>query len=249
MNIRELSVKRREAVGKSAVRRLRREGWIPVILYGAQADPEPLAVAPKEIQRVLHTHAGGGVLVNLRVAGESEPRTAVVRDLQFDPVRETLLHVDLQAVRMDEEITVEVAIHAGGEAAGVKEQSGILTVLLRTVEVACLPSLIPERLEIDVSPLRIHDVLTVADLKLPGGVRAVTPRNQAVVTVAPPMVEEVAAPAAAPAAEPEVLTERKPEASEEEGKPEAKTPEAKAAKAPEAKTARAKDEPKGKKEK
>jgi len=124
-------------------------------------------------------------------------------------------------VRLDEEITVEVPIHVVGEAAGVKEQSGILALLLRQVQVACLPSLIPERVDIDVSPLRIHDVLTVADLRLPEGVRVTTTPTQAVVTVTPPMAEEVATPVAAPAAEPEVVTERKPQ-EEEETKPEGK---------------------------
>jgi large subunit ribosomal protein L25 len=214
MEIRELTVERRESRGKGAAKRLRREGRVPAILYGAVAEPLALSVAPKDVQRVLH--ARGGVLVNVRLPGEPEPRTAVVRDLQFHPVRETLLHVDLQAVRMDEEITVEVPLHVVGEAAGVKEQSGILQLLMRTVEVACLPTLIPERLDADVSALRIHDVLTVADLRLPEGVRVTTPASQAIVTVAPPAAEEVAAPAAAAtAAEPEVVTARKEEGGEE----------------------------------
>ncbi len=221
MNIRELSVQRRHAVGKGAVRRLRREGLVPAILYGRGATPLTLAVAPAEVQRALHARQGSGVLVSLRLPDEAEARTAVVRDLQFDPVRETLLHVDLQAVRMDEEITVEVPIHVVGEAAGVKEQSGILGILLRAVEVSCLPSLIPERVDVDVSSLRIHDVLTVADLRLPEGVRVTTTATQAIVTVSPPMAEEVVAPAAAPAAEPEVVTERKPK-EEDEVKPEGK---------------------------
>jgi len=221
MNFRELSVQRRDAIGKGPVRRLRRGGLVPAILYGGGTAPVALAVAPAEVHRALHARAGGGVLVNLRVAGEAEPRPAVVRELQFHPVRETLLHVDLQAVRLDEEITVEVPIHVVGEAAGVKEQSGILALLLRQVQVACLPSLIPERVDIDVSPLRIHDVLTVADLRLPEGVRVTTTPTQAVVTVTPPMAEEVATPVAAPAAEPEVVTERKPQ-EEEETKPEGK---------------------------
>lgn len=227
MDIRELTVERRDGVGKGAVRRLRRQGLVPAILYGARTEPVPLSVSPKEIQRALSGHAGGGVLVSLKLPGEAEARSAVVRDLQFHPVRETILHVDLQAVRMDEEITVEVPIHVVGEAAGVKEQSGVLAVLLRTVQVACLPTRIPNRLEVDVSPLRIHDVITVADIRPPEGVRLTTPATQAVVTVAPPMAEEVAAPAAAPAAEPEVLTERKPEEGAEEGKPEAKARETK----------------------
>jgi large subunit ribosomal protein L25 len=228
MEIRELTVERRDGRGKAAAKRLRREGRVPAILYGAVGEPLPLSVAPKDVQRVLHAHSGGGVLVHLRLPGEPDARTAVVRDLQFDPVRETLVHVDLQAVRMDEEITVEVPVHAVGEAAGVKEQSGILAVLLRTVEVACLPSLIPERLDVDVSALRIHDVLTVSDLKLPEGVRVTTPASQAVVTVSAPAAEEVAAPAAAAAAEPEVVTARKPEEGAEEAKPEAKGKEERA---------------------
>jgi large subunit ribosomal protein L25 len=236
MEIRELTVEHRDGRGKGAAKRLRRAGRVPAILYGAVAEPLALSVAPKDVQRVLHAHAGGGVLVNVRLPGEPEPRTAVVRDLQFHPVRENLLHVDLQAVRMDEEITVEVPLHVVGEAAGVKEQSGILQLLLRTVEVACLPSLIPERLDADVSALRIHDVLTVADLRLPEGVRVTTAASQAIVTVAPPAAEEVAAPtAAAAAAEPEVVTGRKPG---EEG----------AEEAPPAKGAAAKPEAKGKEE-
>jgi large subunit ribosomal protein L25 len=217
MQIRELSVERREGTGKGAARRLRRAGRIPAILYGAVAEPVPLSLSPSELHRVVHAHAG--VLVTLRLPGETEAQTAIVRDLQVDPVRETLLHVDLQAVRMDEEITVEVPIHVVGEAAGVKEDSGILAVLLREVEVACLPALIPERLDIDVSALRIHDVLTVADLALPTGVRVTTTGTQAVVTVSPPIAEEVVAPVAAPAAEPEVVTERKPKDEAEEAKP------------------------------
>jgi large subunit ribosomal protein L25 len=215
MNIRELSAEPREAIGKGAVGRLRRRGLVPAILYGAGNAPLPLAVTPVEVQRALHARGAGGVLVGLRLPGESELRPAVVRDLQFDPVRDALIHIDFQAVRMDEQITVEVPIHVVGEAAGVKEQSGVLAILLRTVEVSCLPSQIPERIDVDVSSLRIHDVATIADLRLPEGVRVTTPSTLPLVTVAPPMAEEVVAPTAAPAAEPEVVTERKPKEEEE----------------------------------
>ena len=164
MNIRDLSVEPREALGKGAVGRLRRKGLVPAILYGGGSAPVTLAVAPTDVRRALHGHGAGGVLVNIRLPGDAEPRTAVVRELQYDPVRDTLIHIDFQAVRMDEEITVEVPIHVVGEAAGVKDQNGVLALLLRAVEVSCLPSLIPERIDIDVSALRIHDVATVADL-------------------------------------------------------------------------------------
>ncbi len=223
MNIRELSVEPRDAVGKGAVGRLRREGRVPAVLYGGGNAPVSLSVSPLDVQRTIQGHGGGGVLVNLMLPGSTEPRTAVVRELQYHPVRDTLVHVDFQAVRMDEEITVEVPIHVVGEAAGVKDQSGVLALLLRTVEVACLPSLIPDRIDIDVSALRIHDVATVANLQLPDGVRVTAPASQPVVTVAPPMAEEVVAAVAAPAAEPEVVTERKPKDEDEaKGKDEGK---------------------------
>jgi len=223
MNIRELSVERREALGKGAVGRLRRSGLVPAVLYGGGHAPVALSVSPVEVQRTIHRHGGGGVLVNLKLPGDAEPRTAVVRELQYDPVRDSLIHIDFQAVRMDEQITVEVPIHVVGEAAGVKEQSGVLALLLRAVEVSCLPSLIPDRIDVDVSALRIHDVATVADLQLPEGVRVTVPSSQPVATVAPPMAEEVVATAPAPAAEPEVVTERKPKDEEEtKGKEEGK---------------------------
>lgn len=219
MEIREMNVERRQGIGKGQVKKLRRSGIVPAILYGGGTEPLPLAIAPRELRRVLHAHAGGGVLVNLRFPDDQgEARTAIIRDLQYDPVSETLLHVDLQAVSMDEEITVEVSIHVVGEAAGVKEQKGILAVVQRAVEVACLPALIPERLDVDVTGLRIGDVLTVADLQLPEGIRVLAEPTQALVTVSPPMAEEVAAPAAPTPAEPEVVTERKLEAEEEEEK-------------------------------
>jgi large subunit ribosomal protein L25 len=218
MNIRELSAEPRTAIGKAAVGRLRRRGLVPAILYGAGNAPVPLAVAPTEVQRALRAHAAGGVLVGLRLPGEAEARPAVVRDLQFHPVRDSLIHIDFQAVRMDEEITVEVPIHMVGEAAGVRDQNGVLAILMRTVEVSCLPSLIPERIDVDVSALRIHDVATIAELRLPEGVRVTMPSTQPVVTVAPPMAEEAVATPVAPAAEPEVVTERKPKEEDEAAK-------------------------------
>ena len=112
-----------------------------------------------------------------------------------------------------------MAVHHVGEAVGVKETFGILEMILREVQVSCLPGDIPAALEADVTGLRIGDVLTVKDLKAPEGVRILNDPNQAVATVAPPAVEEAAAPAAvaeAPAAaEPEVLTERKPKEEKE----------------------------------
>ncbi len=222
MPMQELTIRRRQATGKQAAKRLRRGGAVPAVLYGGAA-PEPVAVDPKAVLRILHGHAGSTQLLTLRFEdGDAGARMAIIRDLQFDPVTEQLVHVDLQEVRADQPITVTVAVHPVGEAAGVKEQNGILSLVLHEIEVSCLPGNIPERIDADVSALRIGDVLTVRDLAAPPGVRILDDPGQAVVTVVPPMAEEVEAPAAAAAtAEPEVLTERRPkEEAAEEGKKE-----------------------------
>jgi large subunit ribosomal protein L25 len=214
MAMRELTIRKRDGIGKGPARRLRRAGQVPAILYGG-ASPVNVAVAPKDVLRLIQGHEGSTQLFRVTLEGTAEAKMAIIRDMQFDPVSDDLIHVDLQEVAMDRAIQVTVAVHAVGESIGVKETQGILEMVLREVRVSVLPANIPAFLEADVSSLAIHDVLTVKDLKVPEGVRILNDPNQAVVTVAPPAAEEVAAvpgaaPEAAPAAEPEVLTERKP---------------------------------------
>ena len=214
MPMQELTVQQRGETGKQVAKRLRRAGVVPAVLYGG-AKPESISVDPKAVLRIIHGRAGSTQLLNLTFEGGAGTRMAIIRALQFDPVSEQLLHVDLQEVTADRAITVRVAVRPVGEAAGVREQKGILNVVLHELDVSCLPTLIPERIDADVAALMIGDVLTVGDLRAPEGVRILNDPGQAVVTVAAPMAEEVAAaatPAAATAtAEPEVLTERKKE--------------------------------------
>ena len=226
MEMQELTIKRREATGKAVARRLRRAGEVPAILYGG-ARPEPVLVDPKAVLKMIHGREGTTQLLALKFDGEAGggKRMAIIRDLQFDPVTEHLLHVDLQEVSADRTITVRVAVRPMGEPAGVKEQKGILNIVVHELEVSCLPTAIPERIDADVTALMIGDVLTVAKLQAPQGVRILTPPGQAVATVVPPMAEEApvaAAPTAAAVTEPQVLTERKPKEEEaaatEEGK-------------------------------
>jgi large subunit ribosomal protein L25 len=214
METRELTIRKRDGVGKGPAKRLRRSGQVPAILYGG-ASPVNIAVAPKDILRLIHGHEGSTQLFRVTFEGAKNGTMVIIRDMQFDPVSEDLIHVDLQEVAMDRAIQVSVAIHHVGESVGVRDTQGILEMVLREVRVSCLPGNIPEFLEADVTNLAIHDVLTVKDLKVPEGVRILNDPNQAVVTVAPPAAEEIAAPTAATAevaapAEPEVLTERKP---------------------------------------
>jgi large subunit ribosomal protein L25 len=220
MAMQELTVQQRGETGKQVAKRLRRAGVVPAVLYGG-AKPESISVDPKSVLRIIHGHAGSTQLLNLTFEGGAGSRMAIIRDLQFDPVSERLLHVDLQEVTADRAITVRVAVHPVGEAVGVRDQKGILNVVLHELDVSCLPILIPERIDADVAALMIGDVLTVGDLRAPEGVRILNDPGQAVVTVAAPMAEEVVAaatPAAAATAEPEVLTERKKEEEADDAK-------------------------------
>ena len=225
MAMQELTVTQRDEKGKQAAKRLRRAGRIPAILYGG-ASPQSISVDPKAVLRMIHGHEGTTQLLNLTFdGGGAGTRMAIIRDMQFDPVSEDLLHVDLQEVSADRAITVRVAVHAVGEAIGVRDTKGILSLVLHELEISCLPTQIPARIDADVSALAIGDVLTVRDLVVPEGVRILNDAGQAIATVSPPMAEEVAAPTAVAATatatpEPEVLTERKPkeEAAPDEGK-------------------------------
>ncbi|HET8577949.1 MAG TPA: 50S ribosomal protein L25 [Methylomirabilota bacterium] len=209
----ELTIRTREEAGKGPARRLRRAGRVPAIFYGG-ASPIKVSVDPLDIFKLIHGREGSTQLLKVTLEGTPGTKMAIIRDMQLDPVSEDLVHVDLQEVAMDRAIQVSVAIHHVGEAVGVKETFGILEMILREVQVSCLPGNIPQFLEVDVSSLKIGDVLTVKDVPAPEGVRILNDPNQAVVTVAPPAAEEVAAPVAAAVeavpAEPEVLTERKP---------------------------------------
>jgi len=218
MAMQELTIKRRTETGKEVAKRLRRAGAVPAVLYDGQK-AETVTVDPKAVLRMIHGREGTTQLLTLKFDGEAGngARLAIIRELQFDPVSEQLLHVDLQEVSADRAITVHVTVRPIGEAAGVREQKGILNLVLYELAVSCLPTAIPERIDADVSALMIGDVLKVSDLRAPEGVRILNDPGQAVATVAPPMAEEVvatAAPTAAAVTEPEVLTERKPKEEE-----------------------------------
>jgi large subunit ribosomal protein L25 len=215
MQMQELTIQRRQGTGKQLAKQLRRQGVVPAILYGG-AKNETVSVDPKAVLRMIAGHAGTTQLLTLKMDGEGG-RLAIIRAMQFDPVTERLLHVDLQEVSADKPITVRVSVHPIGEAVGVRDTKGILNLVLHEVTVSCLPTAIPERIDADVSALAIGDVLTITDLIVPPGVRILNDPGQAVATVSPPMAEEEVAPAvtAAVTAEPEVLTERKPKEGEE----------------------------------
>ena len=210
----------RSARGKNEARRTRRAGSVPGILYGAKKQAVSLSVDPKAVARILHSERGHNTIFDLEVAGERTK--AMIVDWQYEPVKGSILHIDLKRIAMDERMRVKVPIHLKGEAAGVKQQGGILDWVLREVEIECLPGDIPAGIDADVSELVFGKVLRVSDLPHGGLLKFVTDPNQTVAHITSVKEEEVApaptvegAVAEAAPAEPEVIKKGKQETAEE----------------------------------
>jgi large subunit ribosomal protein L25 len=154
----------RDGSGKGVARKLRAKGQVPAILYGQKEEAVCLSLIELDIQKVLHAHPESA-LIDLSIQGQT-PSTcnAIVREVQRHPSSGRLLHVDLQRIKMDEKVRVQVPIHLQGDAVGVKEMGGILEHGLRELSISCLPTAIPSAIEIDVSALGIGDGIYVRDI-------------------------------------------------------------------------------------
>jgi large subunit ribosomal protein L25 len=209
----------RDRRGKGAAREARRQGKVPGVMYGKGEESLSIAVGGKDLLTVLHGHAGSNVILDMKLAGrESIDTKALIRELQKDPLSGSIMHIDLMHISMTEKITVEVPVHVKGLAIGVKDYGGILEFILRTLEVECLPTDIPDEIVVDVTPLMIHDSIHVRDITVPNGELLNDP-DQVVVTIVSPQVEKVAAAGeegAAPA-EPEVIGKKKEDEAKAEG--------------------------------
>jgi large subunit ribosomal protein L25 len=205
----------RERAGKGPARSARRAGDIPGVLYGHGQAATPLTVNQKEFINAIRHVEGGNMIVSLRLG--SGEKTALVREVQLDPISHDIIHLDFQEVSLTEKVRVQVAVHFTGIATGVKDGGGILETIARQVEVECLATSIPSFLEADVSALEVGDSLHASDLGLPEGVVLLTEGDQTIATCVPPTVYEapVAAEAAPTAAEPELVAAKGKEDKEE----------------------------------
>jgi large subunit ribosomal protein L25 len=186
----QLGVKTRETAGSAESRRLRASGMVPGVLYGAGKKAHPFAVEERELRRVLTGDHGLHAILDVVFDGQKTPHHAVLKDYQLDPTRPRLLHIDLHEVRLDQVIQTQVAVEPVGESPGVKE-GGVLTLVLREVNVEALPMEVPDGLELDISAMTIGDSLRIADLVVPDGTRLLDDPDSVVATLTPPTrVEE-----------------------------------------------------------
>ena len=213
MERQQLTATPREKSGKGVARQLRAKGTIPAVLYGQGKEATLLQVNLRDFTKVVSTGAGINVLFDLEVQGAGKI-PVIVKDYQAHVIDRKFTHVDFFKIDLTKKVTLEVPIHLVGKAAGVKE-GGILEHITRTIKVNCLPTAIPEFLEVDVSNLNIGDSLHLHDVKLPAGVEASPGSDETIAAVVAP-VEEVVATPETEVTQPEVLTAKKPAEGEAE---------------------------------
>ncbi|MBD3169519.1 MAG: 50S ribosomal protein L25/general stress protein Ctc [candidate division Zixibacteria bacterium] len=226
----QLTVKaeRRETSGKGISRKLRQQGRIPGVFYGRSQEAIPIHVDSRDFENMLSKLESSNILINLQLDGKDQ--MALIQALQRGPVQGKILHADFYHVAKDQKITIKIPVNFVGTAKGVKEDGGIQQVILRSLEVRCLPADIPANVDLDVSHMEIGDSIHVSEVDLPG-VELLTDLRRTIVTIIPPTVLKVAAAAAEEGEEvegegvegeeaeegkePEVIGEKKEEDAEE----------------------------------
>ena len=202
----------REGRGKNDARRARRDGMVPITVYGGDGETVA-AVAPiSELAAILRSEAGRNTIFTINVEGVGESEV-MFHERQIDPIRGRLIHADLTRLVKGQKIEVTVPLHLVGEPIGVKEKQGVLEQIIREIEIRCEPRQIPDVINVDVSNLDVHDVLHASDIPVPEGVEILTPSDVVIATVGIVKEEAVATPAieGEEPAEPEVIGKGKKE--------------------------------------
>ena len=186
----DLKAQVRTTTGKGPARALRRDGRIPAVLYGQKTDSIMLSIDFKEFELIVKKVNIGSVLLNLQIQnGKTTTRPAMIKELQTNPVTGAFLHVDFYEIDMQRKITVSVPVVTRGKCAGV-EEGGLLQIVRRELELLCLPTAIPEAIEVDITDLTIGDSVHVQEIALPGDVELTEETDFTVITVLAPKVEE-----------------------------------------------------------
>ncbi len=213
MDALELKAEARSTTGKG-LGQLRRQGFVPAVVYGKGVEADPIQIEAKVLRKVL-AQAGTHQLIALQI-GSKKPRMTLARDIQIDAVKRNVVHVDFYAVNMREKVTAEVPLVFVGVSPAVKDLNGILVHGLSEVEIECLPADLVSSIEVNVEGLtELDGMLTVADLVVPSTIAILSDPESMIAKVEPPRLEEVLEEGAPVSAEPEVLTGAKEKKEED----------------------------------
>lgn len=203
MSERTFALETRRDGGLGYLRALRKAGKIPAILYGHGSTPQKVSMDARALGEILQ-HDGSHSLLQLTIDG-ARGETALLKELQRDPITRKVIHADLQLVSATEEIRAHVQVVTVGVAPGVKDSGGVLDLITHTLEIAAPANAVPEHIEVDISALALHDHVTAGEIKLPAGVKLITPAEAMVVTIEAPRKAEEEAVVATEAVVPEVI--------------------------------------------
>lgn len=213
-----LNASLRDEIGKQKVKKMRFHKRIPAIVYGHGIKATPIDVSQDDFLKVIHTKAGENVIIQLNVDGPKKfEKTVVIKEIQHSPTTDAIQHVDFNAISLTEKIKVKIPIHVKGEAPGVKE-GGVLDLVHHEIEVECLPTSIPEKIDADISALKIGDAIHLRELTFPSGVVPQFLPDEVVVAVHAPKAEPVPEAVEAATGEPELIGKKKEEGEGEEEK-------------------------------
>jgi len=196
---------------KNAARRVRVAGKIPAVVYGAGHESVAVEVDPKQILRILHSESGHNTIFDVDIAGQGLAKAMIV-DWQYEPIRDTLLHIDLKRIAMDKAMKASVPVRLVGVAIGVKNEGGMLDQVMREVEIECLPGDIPSHIDVDITNLALHGVIRVSDLPHSGSIKFLDAEDATVAHVISIRAEAEPVAAVSAVAEPEIAKKGKTDA-------------------------------------
>jgi len=208
-----LEIQPREELGKNKVKGLRGKGFIPAVIYAEGKKSQAIKVSHRQLWQLIHQHRLESMVINLKMqdAQKQKGRPCLIKEIQYDPVKGDIIHVDFNEISLTKVIKVNVPVVAKGEPIGVKQEGGSLEHILWEIEVECLPTDIPKDIEVDVSQLKIGDAIHIKDITFPPNIKVLNAPEAIVFSVTAPLKEEVAAPAVEgeEKQEPEVIKEKK----------------------------------------
>lgn len=208
-----LEIQPREEIGKSKVKGLRGKGFIPAVIYAEGKKSSPIKVSHRQLWQLIHQHRLESAVINLKMQDEKKQksRACLIKEIQYDPVKGDIIHVDFNEISLTKVIKVNVPVVAKGEPVGVKQEGGSLEHILWEIEVECLPADIPREIEVDVGLLKIGDAVHIKDITFPSKIKVLHAPEAIVFSVTAPIKEEAAAPAVegGEKQEPEVIKEKK----------------------------------------
>jgi large subunit ribosomal protein L25 len=191
----EISAETRQRSGTAPMGRLRKEGLVPAVVYGRNHDNTNVKINAKAFFNLIKDQESDNLLVNLQIDGDKN-QLALIQDIQHDHLKGGILHVDFHAVDMDETINASVPLHFVGEAEGVKA-GGQMDIMLHNIPVVCTPKTLPDRIDVDLTPIGVGSSIHVGDLKLPEGVKTKFNSSVIILSISTPRVVETPAQAAA----------------------------------------------------